>query len=72
MAEVRGDMKADLIEKNDYHKKKKKSREEKQLKGSFAGGVLRKNITNVPSDLGLRSEGCDLFMEVYYLFSFKK
>lgn len=52
--------------------KRKKSREEKQLKGSFAGGVLRKNITNVPSDLGLRSEGCDLFMEVYYLFSFKK
>lgn len=37
--------------------KKKKSREEKQLKGSFAGGVLRKNITNVLSDLGLRSEG---------------
>lgn len=26
MAEVRGDMKADLIEKNDYHKKEKKQR----------------------------------------------
>lgn len=25
MAEVRGDMKADLIEKNDYHKKRKKA-----------------------------------------------
>lgn len=52
MAEGRGGMKADLIEKNDYHKK---SREEKQMKGSFAGGVLRKNTTNMASDLGLRS-----------------
>lgn len=67
MTEVRGYTKAALTEKKHYCKK---SKEEKQLKGSLAGGALRKNATNVPSDLGSISERCDLFMGAYYLFGF--
>lgn len=64
MTEVRGDTKAALTEKKHYCKKKK------QLKGSLAGGALRKNATNVSSDLGSISGRCDLFMGAYYLFVF--
>lgn len=65
MTEVRGDTEAVLTEEKNYCKK---SKEEKQLKGSLAGGALRKNTTNVPSDLGSISERCDLFMGAYYPF----
>lgn len=64
MTEVRGDTKAALTEKKDY---RKKGKEEKLLKGSPAGGALRKNATNVSSDLGSISETSDLLMGAYYL-----
>lgn len=48
----------------------KKSRAEKQSKGFLKGEALRKNTTNMPTDLGSRSERCDLFMGVYYMFLF--
>lgn len=48
----------------------KKSRAEKQSKGFLKGEALRKNTTNMPTDLGSRSERCDLFMGVYYMLCF--
>lgn len=48
----------------------KKSRAEKQSKGFLKGEALRKNTTNMPTNLGSRSERCDLFVGVYYMFLF--